>query len=176
MDLEQSGSDPGIPMNIQRRTAIYPGTFDPITNGHVDLIRRASSIFDHLIIAVGHNPEKKTLFSVDERLAMVRASLAEFEGVTVEAFTGLLAEFAASKKATAIVRGLRVISDFEFEFQMALMNRRLAPGIETVYLMPNEKYTYLSSTIIKDVARNGGDVSRFVPQPVIRVLSEKFAR
>jgi len=163
-------------MNVRRRTAIYPGTFDPITNGHVDLIGRALSMFDYLIIAVGHNPEKHTLFNVDERLAMVRESLTEFQNVGVETFTGLLAEFATRKKATAIVRGLRVVSDFEFEFQMALMNRRLAPGIETVYLMPNEKYTYLSSTIIKDVARFGGDISRFVPEPVVRVLRETFAR
>ncbi len=163
-------------MNVRRRTAIYPGTFDPITNGHVDLVGRALSMFDYLIIAVGHNPEKRTLFDVDERLAMARESLSEFQNVGVETFTGLLAEFAARKKATAIVRGLRVVSDFEFEFQMALMNRRLAPGIETVYLMPNEKYTYLSSTIIKDVARFGGDISRFVPEPVVRVLRERFAR
>lgn len=161
-------------MTAKPRIAIYPGTFDPITNGHLDLVRRALTMFDQLIVAVGHNPEKRPLFSIDERLAMVRDSLAEYNNIAVEAFTGLTAEFAAKRDVVAIVRGLRAVSDFEFEFQMALMNRHLAPGIETVYLMPNEKYTYLSSTIIKDVARYGGDISRFVPAPVARVLAKKF--
>ena len=163
-------------MNSSPRTAIYPGTFDPITNGHLDLVRRALSMFDQLIVAVGYNPEKSQLFTVNERLAMARESLDELDNVIVESFSGLLAEFAGKREVAAIVRGLRVVSDFEFEFQMALMNRRLAPNIETVYLMPNEKYTYLSSTIIKDVARFGGDVSRFVPDPVAQALKEKFAR
>jgi pantetheine-phosphate adenylyltransferase len=162
-------------MTAKPRSAIYPGTFDPITNGHLDLVRRALTMFDRLIVAVGHNPEKRPLFSIDERLAMVRDSLAEYSNITVEAFAGLTAEFAGTRDVVAIVRGLRAVSDFEFEFQMALMNRHLAPGIETVYLMPNEKYTYLSSTIIKDVARYGGDISRFVPAPVAKVLREKFA-
>lgn len=163
-------------MKIRQRTAIYPGTFDPITNGHLDLVRRAISLFDHVIVAVGHNPEKRPFFETGERLAMAQDSLREFETVEVQVLSGLLAEFAKERNAAAIVRGLRAVSDFEFEFQMALMNRRLAPDIETVYLMPNEKYTYLSSTIIKDVARYGGDISRFVPEPVVRMLREKFAR
>jgi pantetheine-phosphate adenylyltransferase len=162
-------------MTAKPRIAIYPGTFDPITNGHLDLVRRALSMFDRLIVAVGHNLEKRPLFSIDERLAMARESLTEYQNITVEAFTGLTAEFAGKRDVVAIVRGLRAVSDFEFEFQMALMNRHLAPGIETVYLMPNEKYTYLSSTIIKDVARYGGDISRFVPAPVALVLKKKFA-
>lgn len=163
-------------MNAKSRIAIYPGTFDPITNGHLDLVRRALSLFDRLIVAVGHNPEKNPLFSIDERLSMARESLREFDNITVESFSGLLAEFAGTRGVAAIVRGLRVVSDFEFEFQMALMNRRLAPDIETVYLMPNEKYTYLSSTLIKDVARYGGDISRFVPDVVAQVLHQKFGR
>lgn len=161
-------------MNSKPHMAIYPGTFDPITNGHLDLVRRALLMFDQLIVAVGYNTEKSQLFSVDERLSMVRESLQDFENVTVESFSGLLAEFASARNVVAIVRGLRAVSDFDFEFQMALMNRRLAPGIETVYLMPNEKYTYLSSTLIKDVARFGGDISRFVPDPVARALKGKF--
>jgi len=161
-------------MNTRARTVVYPGTFDPITNGHIDLVKRALPLFDRLVVAVGHNPEKSTLFDIDQRLTMVRESLSGFANVTVESFSGLLAEFAKERGIAAIVRGLRAVSDFEFEFQMALMNRRLAPGIETVYLMPNEKYTYLSSTIIKDVARHGGNVSRFVPESVVALLQAKF--
>lgn len=162
-------------MNTRPRTAVYPGTFDPITNGHLDLVGRALPLFDRLIVAVGHNPDKRTLFDIDQRLNMVQESLRGFANVTVESFSGLLAEFAKERGIAAIVRGLRAVSDFEFEFQMALMNRRLAPGIETVYLMPNEKYTYLSSTIIKDVARHGGDISHFVPELVAVLLEKKFA-
>ena len=163
-------------MESTRRIAIYPGTFDPITNGHVDLVHRAIYLFDHLIVAVGQNPEKQPLFDINERVQMVRESLQEFPLVEVEVFSGLLADFARQKSAVAIIRGLRAVSDFEFEFQMALINRRLAAEIETVFLMPNEKYTYLSSTVIKDVARHGGDVSRFVPELVLRTLRQKFGR
>ncbi len=155
------------------RKAIYPGTFDPITNGHVDLVRRAVTMFDQIIVAVGHNLRKKPLFTTDERVEMVRESLAEFDNVTVESFTGLTAHLAIEHEVHAIVRGLRAVSDFEFEFQMALMNRRLAPEVETVYLMPNEKYTYLSSRMIKDVSRHGGDISRFVPEIVAKRLRER---
>jgi len=162
-------------MIVKPRLAIYPGTFDPITNGHLDLVRRALPLFDHLIVAVGQNPEKRPLFDAAERVALVRESLQGLDQVEIEMFDGLLAEFAKEKGAVAIIRGLRAVSDFEFEFQMALMNRRLAPEIETVYLMPNEKYTYLSSALIKDVARHGGDVSRFVPEAVVRILHEKFS-
>jgi len=163
-------------MDSTHRIAIYPGTFDPITNGHVDLVHRAIHLFDHLIVAVGQNPEKQPLFDINERVQMVRESLQEFPLVGVEVFSGLLADFARQKSAVAIIRGLRAVSDFEFEFQMALINRRLAAEIETVFLMPNEKYTYLSSTVIKDVARHGGDVSRFVPELVLRTLRQKFGR
>jgi pantetheine-phosphate adenylyltransferase len=164
----------GETMTAKPRLAIYPGTFDPITNGHLDLVRRALPLFDHLIVAVGQNPAKQPLFDAEQRVALARECLKEFPNVEIETFAGLLAEFAKSRGAVAIVRGLRAVSDFEFEFQMALMNRRLAPEIETVYLMPNEKYTYLSSALIKDVARHGGDVSRFVPEPVVKVLHSKF--
>ena len=163
-------------MDSTHRIAIYPGTFDPITNGHVDLVHRAIHLFDHLIVAVGQNPEKQPLFDINERVQMVRESLQEFPLVGVEVFSGLLADFARQKSAVAIIRGLRAVSDFEFEFQMALINRRLAAEIETVFLMPNEKYTYLSSTVIKDVARHGGEVSRFVPELVLRTLKQKFGR
>jgi len=162
-------------MMIKSRLAIYPGTFDPITNGHLDLVRRALPLFDRLIVAVGQNPGKLPLFDVHERVALAREILGEIENVEIATFAGLLAEFAKDQGAVAIIRGLRAVSDFEFEFQMALMNRRLAPAIETVYLMPNEKYTYLSSALIKDVARHGGDVSRFVPELVAQALSKKFA-
>jgi pantetheine-phosphate adenylyltransferase len=162
-------------MIVKPRLAIYPGTFDPITNGHLDLVRRALPLFDHLIVAVGQNPGKRPLFDAAERVALARESLGGLDRVEIEMFDGLLAEFAKEKGAVAIIRGLRAVSDFEFEFQMALMNRRLAPEIETVYLMPNEKYTYLSSALIKDVARHGGDVSRFVPEAVVRILREKFS-
>jgi len=163
-------------MDSKRRIAIYPGTFDPITNGHLDLVHRAIPLFDHVIVAVGHNPEKQPLFDIHERVQMVRESLHELPGVEVAIFSGLLADFARQKNAVAIIRGLRAVSDFEFEFQMALINRRLASKIETVFLMPNEKYTYLSSTVIKDVARHGGDVSRFVPEVVLKAFKEKFGR
>ncbi len=162
-------------MNDRPRKAVYPGTFDPITNGHLDLVDRAISLFDELIVAVGQNPGKTSLFAAEERVKLVEECLADFPTVTIATFPGLLAHFADKNGAIAIVRGLRAVSDFEFEFQMALMNRRLAPKIETVYLMPNERYTYLSSSLIKDVARHGGDVSRFVPAPVVRALKEKFA-
>lgn len=162
------------------RTGIYPGTFDPITNGHVDLIERAMALFDRLIIAVANNPNKSPLFSAEERRDMILESLARPglaatpNHVEVVIFTGLLAHLALERGAQAILRGLRAVSDFEYEFQLALTNRSLAPGVETLFVMPNAKYTYLSSTIIKDVARHGGDVSKFVPEGVRRRLAARF--
>ena len=157
-----------------RKLAIYPGTFDPITNGHLDIIQRSRSLFHSVIVAVTTNPAKTALFTVDERIAMIRTCIAGLDHVAVEAFDGLLMNYAARKKANVVVRGLRAISDFEYEFQMALMNHKLAENIATVFLMPNEKYTYLNSTIVKEVARFGGDVSSFVPKEINCMLIDKF--
>jgi pantetheine-phosphate adenylyltransferase len=154
------------------RIALYPGTFDPITLGHVDIIKRALRIFDELIVAVAENPEKSPLFSVKDRIELIRDAVQEFKGVEVTSFNDLTARFARSIKAAVIIRGLRAVSDFEFEFQMALMNRKMEPSIETVFLMPNEKYSYLSSSLIKDIARRGGDVSCFVPESVKTKLAK----
>jgi len=156
------------------RKAIYAGTFDPITNGHLDLIQRAADLFDEILVAVSSRPNKATLFSASDRLKMVQESIRGLKGVKAKLFSGLLADFVSKTKAVAIIRGLRAVSDFEYEFQMALMNRKLAPGIETVFLMPSEKYTYLSSTLIKEIARNKGEISQFVPEIVAKKLKKKF--
>jgi pantetheine-phosphate adenylyltransferase len=156
------------------KKAIYAGTFDPITNGHLDLIQRATNLFDELIVAVTSKPNKATLFSAQDRLKMVQESIKGLKGVKAQLFSGLLADFVSKSKAVVIIRGLRAISDFEYEFQMALMNRKLAPETETVFLMPSEKYTYLSSTLIKEIARNKGEISRFVPEIVVKKLKNKF--
>ena len=157
------------------KKALYPGTFDPITNGHLDLVERALALFDGLIIAVAENPQKKPLFSLAERKELLKKVLSAFQRVDIIGFEGLTAQLAKEKGVTAIVRGLRAVSDFEYEFQIALMNRRLAPQVETVFLMPSEKYTYLSSTVIKDVFSHGGDVSGLVPQTVLDALKSKFS-
>ena len=156
------------------RTAFYPGTFDPVTNGHLDLIRRALRLFERVIVAVGTGRDKAPMFTVDERLALVREAVRGLDGVEVVSFDGLLVDAVLEVKAVAIIRGLREISDFEYEFQMALMNRRLAPEIEAVFLMPNERYTYLNSTIVKEVARLGGDLTGLVPDSVLEELSRRF--
>lgn len=161
-------------MPEDRKLAIYPGTFDPITNGHLDIIQRAVNLFDKVIVAVTTNPAKKPLFSVKERVSMIRNSVAALPRVVVENFDGLLMDYAKKKEADAVVRGLRAITDFEYEFQMALVNRRLAESIITVFLMPNEKYTYLNSTIVKEVAKFDGNVSSFVPKEVCEKLKSKF--
>ncbi len=149
-----------------QRIAIYPGSFDPITNGHIDIIERGSRIFDSIIVAVLANAEKTPLFSENERIAIIREVFKDRPNVQVETFNGLHVEYAQRKQATAIVRGLRAISDFEYEFQMALMNRHLAPGLETVFMMPAEQYTYISSRLIKEVFTLGGEISGLVP-PVV---------
>jgi pantetheine-phosphate adenylyltransferase len=156
------------------KIAIYPGSFDPITNGHLDLIQRALQLFDRLVVAIADNPDKKPLFSTDERLEMVKTTVKDLKRVKVVPFTGLLADLAKELKACALIRGVRAVSDFEFEFQLALMNRKLAPKTETVFLIPSEKYTYLSSNLIKDIARFNGDISCFVPKIVREKLKEKF--
>lgn len=164
----------------EKRIAIYPGTFDPITNGHIDIIARACDIFDEIIVAIAKNPAKDFFFSLEERVEILQevidnGSLPSGK-VRVEVLEGLAVEGARELGAIALVRGLRAVSDFEYEFQMALMNRHLAPELHTVYLMPKDEYTYLSSTIIKNVARHGGDIHRFVPPGVERRLFEKFGR
>jgi pantetheine-phosphate adenylyltransferase len=156
------------------KTAIYPGSFDPVTNGHLDLIQRGLCLFDRLVIAVADNPDKRPLFTGEQRLEMVRSTVHDLEQVEVFLFSGLLADLVKDRRACAIIRGVRAVSDFEFEFQMALMNRKLAPQTETVFLMPSEKYTYLSSNLIKDIARFNGDISPFVPDLVRQKLQKKF--
>ncbi len=157
------------------KTAIYPGTFDPITNGHVDIIERGLAIFDHLIIAIALNPKKAPLFSIDERIEMIEESLGRHPKVTVETFSGLLVEEAERRNARVILRGLRAVSDFESEFQMALMNRNLNSKIETVFMMTGEAYSYLSSSVVREIASMGGSVERLVPKIVAARLKEKFA-
>lgn len=154
--------------------ALYPGTFDPITFGHIDIIERARKVFDILVIAVADNREKKTLFTIKERIEMIKKSLKNPSEIEVTTFDGLTAEYAKSIGAAAIVRGIRAVSDFEYEFQMALMNRKLQPEVETVFLTPNETHSYISSSLVKDIARRGGDVSCFVPDIVKKKLSKKF--
>jgi len=154
------------------KIAIYPGTFDPITNGHVDILDRAVNIFDKVVITIARNLEKRPMFTEEERLEMIRETVKVYKNVEVDSFEGLLVEYAKAKKATVILRGLRAISDFEFELQMALMNRKLDSSVETVFLMPNEKYTYLNSSIVREIARLHGDVTEFVP-PVVRVSLER---
>ena len=157
------------------RRAIYPGSFDPVTNGHLDVIERAAKLFDEVIVAVAVNDQKCSLFTADERTALIAGAVGGWENVRVSWFDGLLVEFAAAQQASAVVRGLRAVSDFEFEFQMALMNRKLDEHIETIFLMPAEKYTYLSSRIVKEIARLGGNVDAFVPASVVAALREKLA-
>jgi pantetheine-phosphate adenylyltransferase len=157
---------------MKKDRAIYPGSFDPITFGHVDVIRRAAEIFDELVVAVAENESKHPLFTVPERLAMIRAAIGNTAKVRVEALDGLLVDYAARNGIYVVIRGLRAVSDFEFEFQMALMNRRLEPRLETIFLTPQEEHTFLSSRIVKEVARLGGDVSSFVPTEVAARLRD----
>ena len=162
-------------MERTSRTAICPGSFDPLTLGHVDIIRRAARQFDRVVVAVLHNTGKVPLFTVPERLEFIRATFAGDPRVEADDFSGLLVAYARRRGATAIVRGIRAVSDFEYEFQMALMNRRLAPEVETVFLTPAEEYSYVSSKLIKEITALSGDVSGLVPEPVARRLAEKFA-
>ena len=156
------------------RTAIYPGSFDPLTNGHLDVIQRAAKLFDRVIVAVAQNDTKQPLFTLAERLALVRAAIKHLPHVEADSFDGLLIEYAARQKAQAVVRGLRAVSDFEFEFQLALMNRKLNENVEAIFMMPKDTYTFLSSRIVKEIARLGGDVSSFVPPHVKPALTKKL--
>ena len=158
------------------RHCIYPGTFDPITYGHLDVLGRAAKLFDRVTVAVATNAGKGPLFSPAERRAMVEATTKDFPNVTVTVFDGLLVEFALAQGAQAIIRGLRALSDFEFEFNMALMNRHLEPQLETLFVMPNEQFSYTSSTLVKQVARYGGDITHFVPPIVAEALKRANAR
>ena len=156
------------------RRAIYPGSFDPVTNGHLDVIDRARKLFDEVIVAVANNDQKQPLFSLEERMELLAQNIGRIKNVEIAPLDGLLVEFAVARDAVAVVRGLRAVSDFEFEFQMALMNRKLKPQVETIFLMPKEEYTYLSSRIVKEIARLGGDVGKFVPARVARALRAKM--
>ena len=155
-------------------TAVYPGTFDPVTNGHVDLVKRATKLFQRVILGVAEDSGKNPVFSVEERVAMAREALADVDGVEVMPFSGLLVDFASRIDAQVIIRGLRAVSDFEFEVQLAGMNRRLAPGVETIFLTPAEDYGFLSSSLVREIARLEGDVSEFVPPNVVAELERKL--
>lgn len=157
-----------------KRVAIYPGTFDPITKGHIDIVSRCLGIFDRVIVAVAVNPQKEPLFSVERRLDFARESLKEMPGVELDSFDGLLVDYVNEKGGAAIVRGLRAISDFEFELQMALMNRRLDPGVETVFMMPSQDFSFLTSSMVKEVASYGGAVRGLVHEVVEEALKEVF--
>ncbi len=155
------------------KIGIYPGSFDPVTNGHLDILERALKLFDKVIISVALDTTKNPLFSVDDRLRLIREAVKGVKNVEVDSFKGLLVNYVKHKKATAVVRGLRAMTDFEYELQLALMNRKLDENMETVFLMPNEKYTYLSSNVVKEIARLGGDVSKLVPSVVSKSLAKK---
>jgi len=158
------------------RMVIYPGTFDPVTFGHLDLVHRAAKLFDRVIVAVARSDEKRPLFSQVERLEMVKAAVKHYPNVTAEMFGGLLIDYVEKRGGQAVIRGLRAVSDFEFEFQLALLNRKLNERIETVFMMPKDTYTFLNARMVKEIARLGGDVSAFVPSHVITALNRKFAK
>ena len=163
----------GAPVDIMHTRAIYPGTFDPITNGHADLIERAAKLFKHVIIGIAANPSKQPRFSLEERVALVNKVTAHLDNVEVVGFSGLLVDFAKEQKASVLVRGLRAVSDFEYEFQLANMNRRLSPDLESVFLTPGERNSFISSTLVKEVALHGGDVRQFVHADVAIALEAK---
>jgi len=156
------------------QAAIYPGTFDPVTYGHIDLIKRAQEIFTEVIVAVAHNPHKKPLFSLKERVAMLKQATCGLKNIEIVDFDGLVVNYAHKRKAKVLIRGLRMLSDFEYEFQMALTNRKLSSEVETIFLMPHESYSYLSSKLLKEAASLGADLSSFVPVFIGKALSEKL--
>ncbi|EKS7793345.1 pantetheine-phosphate adenylyltransferase [Edwardsiella piscicida] len=156
------------------RTAIYPGTFDPLTNGHLDIVTRAAHMFDRVILAIAASPSKRPLFTLEERVAMAREVTAHLANVEVQGFSELMAHFAQRQRANILVRGLRAVSDFEYELQLANMNRHLMPTLESVFLMPAEAWSFISSSLVKEVARHGGDVDAFLPEPVARALMARL--
>ena len=156
------------------RTAVYPGSFDPITNGHLDVIQRAARLFDRVIVAIAINESKAPLFTMEERRELTAQAVRHLDNVTVDTFTGLLVHYVAEMKGEAVIRGLRAVSDFEFEFQLALMNRKLNEKVETIFMMPKETYTFISSRMIKEIARLGGDVGSFVPAHVEAALKSRL--
>jgi pantetheine-phosphate adenylyltransferase len=158
------------------RIAIYPGSFDPITNGHLDVLKRAAALFDTVYIAVAHNLQKTPMFTTEERLDLIRGCTTDYKNVQMDSFDGLVVDYARKVGAEAIIRGLRAMSDFEYEFQMALMNRHLDDKIDTVFLMPHEDYTYLSSSVVRELVKFGGNVSAFVPANVLEALLNKIRR
>ncbi|ADT67752.1 phosphopantetheine adenylyltransferase [Pseudoalteromonas sp. BSi20311] len=163
-------------VNIMKVTAIYPGTFDPLTNGHTDLIQRAAKMFDTVIVAIAHNPSKKPCFTLEERVDLANEILSHLDNVKVIGFSGLLADLARDHNANVLIRGIRAVSDFDYEFQLANMNRRLNPDLESVFLTPAERNTFISSTLVKEVARHNGDVSEFVDTIVMKALQSRLGK
>jgi len=161
---------------VPKRTAIYPGTFDPITLGHIDLVERSTKLFDNVIVAITTNPKKKPLFPLNERVKLAKVALSKFPSVEVDSFNGLLVDYAAKRGCSTLLRGLRALSDFETEFQHAIVNRKLSPNIETVFIMTSAKYFYLNSSVVKEIASLGGQLDCFVPKPVEEALRKKFKR
>lgn len=157
------------------RTAVYPGSFDPITNGHLDIIKRAAKLYDRIIVGVLTNSSKKPLFSVEERMEMIRTVTSDLDNVYVDSFSGLLVDFAKANKVSVIVKGLRTVDDFEYEFQMALLNKTLDPEIETMFMMTNSKYSYISSSMVKELAGFGGDLTDLVPAQIVNNIKEKYS-
>lgn len=155
------------------RIAVYPGSFDPLTNGHLDIIKRARMVFDKVVITVLHNPQKNALFTFEERVLMIRDIVSDMDGVEVDSFSGLLVDYMTKNNYDIIIKGLRALSDFEYEFQMALMNRKICPTVETLFMMTANDHSYVSSSLVKDVHRHGGDISEFVPSLVEKLLNEK---
>lgn len=164
------------PTTSEELISVYPGTFDPLTYGHLDVIERAAKLFSTVIIAAAESTSKNTVLDINERISVIEGSVKHIPNCRVEKFSGLLVDFAKQKNASVLIRGLRAVSDFEYEFQMALTNRIISPETETVFLMPSEKYSYISSTLVREIARFGGDITDFVPAPALKMMQSKFKK